>query len=441
MQLNKRTILKNELLKEEIHGEVIDGIKVFVLPKRGFKRKYAEISVHYGSNDNAFIPNGTGEPVEVLPGIAHFLEHKMFEKQWGEAFSAFAGIGASANAYTANNYTSYLFWTLENFAQALELLMEVVFSPHFADQSVEKEKGIITQEIRMYHDQPGSRLLKETLSSLFLKHPVRLDIAGTESSIKQVTKELLYLCHSNFYCGANTSLYMAGDFHPDEALDLAAGIISSRGLKPCRPPERIRPDEPEEVGGDVRVNMHVPTPLLQIGWKDINLKEGRDLILRETSVNLLLELMFGRSSSFFRKVQEEGLADRISFSYEAWPDYGFAIVGAETTCPDKLRGMVFDEIERVRSRGVEPKDFERLRRTLFGRFITLFDSYDTVGQVQMRLSDTGEDLFSYGSLLKQLDLDTVMSGLDCLDRERAVTTVIADSGKRSKDTSRLEQEQ
>lgn len=432
MQLKNRTILKDELLKEEIHGAVIDGVRVFVLPKKGFRRKYAEISVHYGSNDNAFIPNGGGDPVHVPPGIAHFLEHKMFEKPWGEAFSAFAGIGASANAYTANNYTSYLFWTLENLLQALELLMEVVFSPHFTDESVEKEKSIIAQEIRMYQDQPGSRLFRETLSSLFLEHPVRLDIAGMESSIKQVTKELLHLCHSTFYCGANASLYIAGDLDPDEALELAAGVIARRGLKPCRPPERIRPREPEKVGGDVRINMPVPTPLLQIGWKDVNLKDGRELVVRESSVNMLLELMFGRSSSLFKKAHEEGLADIINFSYEAWPDYGFALVGAETANPDKLRDMVFDEIDDIKRRGVDPRDFQRLKKTWWGRFIALFDSFDTVGQLQMRLSDIGEDVFSYGSMLRELDFDAVISGLDCLDDRRSATTVIAD-GRNNKD--------
>ena len=163
--LNRLTTLKDDLLNEEIHGAIIDGITVFVLPKKGFRRKYAEVFINYGSNDNAFIPYGTQAPVHVPPGIAHFLEHKMFEKPWGEAFSAFASIGASANAYTGNNYTSYLFWTLENYEKALELLMEVVFSPYFTDETVEKEKGIISQEIRMYEDQPSSRLFKETIST------------------------------------------------------------------------------------------------------------------------------------------------------------------------------------------------------------------------------------------------------------------------------------
>lgn len=427
--MNKLATLRDELLKEEIHGAVIDGIKVFVLPKKGFRRKYAEISVHYGSNDNAFVPYETGEQVNVPPGIAHFLEHKMFEKAWGEAFSAFAGIGASANAYTGNNYTSYLFWTLENFPEALELLMEVVFSPHFTDESVEKEKGIIAQEIRMYQDQPGSRLFSETLSSLFLKHPVRLDIAGTESSIQQVTKELLYLCHTNFYCGANASLYMAGDFDPGETLDLAAGIIAKSGLKPYKPPSRIRPREPDDVGANVRVAMTVPTPLFQVGWKDNNLKDGREMILREISVTMLLQLMFGRSSSFFARAHEEGLADRLEFSYEAWPDYGFAFVAAESADPDRLGEMVLDEIDRIKDAGVNSTDFERLKRALLGRFITLFNFPDTVGQFQVHLFDVGEDVFSFGSMLRELDLDTVMSGLDSLDRQRSVTAIVSNDSK------------
>lgn len=429
IQLNRLETLRDEILNEEIYSAEIEGVTVFVLPKKGFRRKYAEVFVKYGSNDVAFTPYGTSEQICVPPGIAHFLEHKMFEKQWGEAFSAFSDIGASANAYTSNNYTSYLFWTLENYPEALKLLMEVVFSPYFTDETVEKEKGIITQEIRMYQDQPGARLFREMLSSLFLKHPVRFDIAGTESSVQQITKEFLYLCHKNFYCGANANLYMAGDFNPDEALDLAAKLILESGPWLQKPPIRIRPDEPWEVGEDVRISMPVPTPLVQIGWKDNNLKNGSEMVLREIAITVLLHLIFGRSSSFFTRVHEEGLADRLDFSYEAWPDYGLAFVGAESAEPDRLNEVILNEIDRVKSTGVVPEDFERVKKAMLGRFITLFNSFDAVGQIQVHLFNVGENVFSYGSMLRNLDLDTVMAGIDCFQQSSCVSVVISNQTK------------
>ncbi len=425
MVLGNFMVFKDEILKEKIYGTIIEGMKVFVLPKKGFRRKYAEITVRFGSNDVAFIPHQTEEPVSVPFGIAHFLEHKMFEKTWGDAFPAFAELGASANAYTGNNYTSYLFWTLEKFPQALRLLGNVVFSPHFTKDSVEKEKGIITQEIRMYRDRPSSRLFNELLLSLFLKHPVRYDIAGTEDSIRQITKEQLYFCHTNFYCAPNSSLYLAGDFDPVEGLDLAFEMIEKANLKPSNLPRRIRPQEPVNVGGDIRINMPVPTPLIQTGWKDDNLKDGKEMILREISVAMLLELMFGRSSNFFTKVHQEGIADRISFSYDAWPDYGFARVATESIAPDRLSDAIFKEIDRVKAQGIKVGDFERTKRALLGRFITLFNSIDTVGQIQMHLYNLGENIFSYGSMLETIKLDDVMSGLDCLNRDRSVVAIVS----------------
>jgi predicted Zn-dependent peptidase len=422
--LNRLTTLKDDLLNEEIHGAIIDGITVFVLPKKGFRRKYAEVFINYGSNDNAFIPYDTQAPVHVPPGIAHFLEHKMFEKPWGEAFSAFASIGASANAYTGNNYTSYLFWTLENYEKALELLMEVVFSPYFTDETVEKEKGIISQEIRMYEDQPSSRLFKETISTLYFEHPVRLDIAGTEDSIKEITKDLLYLCHSNFYCGPNTSLFMAGDFEPEDAFATAARIIARFVPEAREAPKRVRPDEPAEVGGNVSIPMPVPTPLLQVGWKDNRLLDGQEMIRRELATTLLLDIIFGKSSPFFARVYEEGLADDLSFSYEAWPDYAFSLVAAESEEPGRLIDMILHEVDRIRREGFSKEDFERKKKAALGRFITLFNSFDAVGQTQVHLFKVGQDVFSYGSMLRDLEVDALWAGLDCFDVARSANVII-----------------
>jgi len=432
--VRRLTTLRDDLLDEEIHGAVIDGITVFVLPKRRFRRKYAEVFINYGSNDNVFIPHGTENQAQVPPGIAHFLEHKMFEKPWGEAFSAFAGIGASANAYTGNNYTSYLFWTLENYEKALELLMEVVFVPYFTDETVEKEKGIIAQEIRMYEDQPSSRLFRETMSALYLKHPIRLDIAGTEDSIQKISKDLLYLCHKNFYCGANASLFMAGDLDPNEGFDWAARIISRFVPEPRKVPFRVRPDEPVEVGENVRISMPVPTPLLQIGWKDNSPSNGKELVRRELATTLLLDIMFGKSSSFFTRVYQEGLADDLSYSYEAWPDYAFALVSAESEKPDLLNEMILNEIDRVRREGVSGADFTRKKKAALGRFITLFNSFDAVGQTQVHLFKVGQDVFSFGSMLQSLDIDSVLAGIDSLDANSNVSVII--SNNKASDTQK-----
>ncbi len=429
-------ILRDGDLNEEIVSFTVSGLRVYVLPKPGFRRKYAEMFVRYGSNDNEFVPPG-GERVEVPPGIAHFLEHKMFEKEWGEAFSEFAKFGASANAYTSNNYTSYLFWTLDNWKECLRLLFEVAFSPYFTEESVEKEQHIIGQEIRMYNDDPGSRLIRDTLQSLYLKHPVRIDIAGTEKSIGTITKDLLYLCHGAFYRPPNMALYMAGDLTPAEVFEAAGAFMEKyRGRAGAESGmvERIRPPEPRETGQGSVVNLPVPVPMVQVAWKDRPAGlDSATLIRDEIAASTLLDILFGKSSEFFSKVYEEGLVDELSASYEAWPDYAHAAVAAQTMRPEELSVRVQEEIERLRKIGVAEEDFARQKRASRGRFYTLFDSFDTVGEMHVHLQDIGQDVFSYGRALSALTLDDVNRKFDALLPDRSVRTIVRDPkrGKRN----------
>lgn len=449
--------LRNDFLKEEIHVSKVKGLTAFVLPKKGFRKKYAEVFVHYGSNDNSFIPPGETERVDVPPGIAHFLEHKMFEKPWGEAFSAFAKIGASANAYTTNNYTSYLFWTLENFGEALKLLMEVALNPYFTKESVAKEQGIIGQEIGMYDDDPGSRLVREAMEALYSKHPVRFDIAGTKESIGCITDELLYKCHRSFYRPSNMSVFVSGDFAPSEAFEAIDRAMPDSLLMPYKgesrggpggeavddigvpsdTPQRIRPVEPPEVGEDREVSLPVPTPLIHMVWKDdAPGTNGEDTLRQELATSILLDMLFGKSSAFFTEVYEHGLVDDLHSSYEAWPDYAYASMFGQSSRPEEFSERVRQEIEAVSSdperRTALEEDFLRIKKSNLGRYVTLFDSFDTVGEIQAHLHDMGLSVFSYGEILRDLTIDAVLARLDSLGRERSVRVVIRDRLQRSK---------
>ncbi|MGE5578437.1 MAG: EF-P 5-aminopentanol modification-associated protein YfmH [Bacillota bacterium] len=419
-------VLSDDFVKERIVSTTVDGLRVYVLAKPGFRRKYAEMFVHYGSNDNAFV-SPDGRQVEVPPGIAHFLEHKMFEKEWGEAFSEFSKLGASGNAYTSNNYTSYLFWTLDTWKESLEILFDVALTPHFTSESVAREQGIIGQEIRMYNDDPGSRLVRETMQSLYLRHPVRIDIAGTEESIATINKDLLYLCHETFYRPANMALYLAGDLDPKEVFQAAGEYIRRYARKgPGKVVDRKRPAETAEVGKDAEVSLPVPVPMVQIAWKDEPAKDTAALVRGELGASILMDILFGRSSEFFSKVYEEGLVDEISSSYESWPDYAYASVAAQTTRPEELAARVQEEVERVRKTGVIEEDFERAKRASEGRFYTLFDSFDTVGEMHVHLQDIGTDVFSYGRALRALTLEDVNRKFDALLPERSVRTIVRD---------------
>ncbi len=420
-----RKLLRDEILQEEIHHVAVEGMDVFVMPKPGFKRKYAEISVRYGSNDNTFHVPGRGR-IEVPPGIAHFLEHKMFEKSWGEAFGAFARLGASANAYTSNNYTSYLFWTLDGFRESLELLFRVVLEPYFTDESVLKEQDIIGQEIRMYNDSPGSRLEREVLQALYLRHPVRIDIAGTEESIKGISKDLLYACHGAFYRPANMSLFVGGDVSPEEVFETVENLL--QGYDAGEPVARIRPEEPMEVGEGTVVRLPVPVPLVEVAWKHEPAgDDGALLVRREIAANLLLDIMFGKSSAFYLRAYEEGLIDDLSPSHDAWPDYCFSAVAAQSMRPEELIEAVHDEVERFSKEGVPEDDFARAKKAAVGRYVTIFDSFDTAGEMHMHLFDVGLDIFRYGHILRSVTLLDVSEMLRAFSRQRSVSVIVRDS--------------
>lgn len=418
------SVYRSSSLNEELHSAQIKGLTVFVLPKKGFRRKYAEAFVRYGSNDNAFVVPGQDRTTEVPAGVAHFLEHKMFEKEWGDALTGFSALGGSGNAYTASNYTSYMFYTLDNFGPALELLLEVVFKPHFTAESVEREAKVIAQEIRMYNDVPGARLMRATMEALYLVHPVRLDIAGTEESISHIDKDLLSLCHKTFYTPGNMSLFVAGDVHPARVFESVSGMLSAPDSD-FRQPERVRPGEPDRVGPDSTIPLPVPTPLLQVGWKGpVPGGDGLRLVKSEISLALLMDIMFGRSSGWFSQVYEDALADDLSYSSEVWPDYSFVTVASQSMHPYKLADRIREEVERARQHGIDAGDFARAKKAAAGRYVALFDSFDSVGESQVHLNDVGLDIFAYRDILEEINLESVTAALDFLDNDRSVRVIV-----------------
>ncbi|MBE3520105.1 MAG: insulinase family protein [Firmicutes bacterium] len=412
---------------EEIaFARAANGMAVFVMAKPGYRKKFAQVTVAYGSNDVVFsLPDsefsgncvGPLRRFETPPGIAHFLEHKMFDRPGGSAFDDFSALGASANAFTSNDFTSYTFWTVDEFRKCLELLLDLVWNPHFSEESVRKEQGIIEQEIVMYEDEPYSRLTRALLESLYHVHPVRIDVTGTKESIRQITPELLYVCHAAFYRPFNMALFVAGDFEAeDEALRLAEILDSAAPSKGARP-VRERPEEPPEPRQlSATVKMHVPRPFINIGWKDQpGGHDGKKLLRREIATDLLLNILFGKSSPVFARLYEEGLADDLGVSYEAWPDYSFATITAETVEPQKLLDEVLREVDTARKRGIAASDFERAKDAAWGHYITLFDDLDLIAESQCQLYFIGEDVFSYGETLKSITLQEVEERLSVLD--------------------------
>src|SRR5690606_3520965 len=301
-----------ENLQETLFHEKLDnGQNVYILPKRGFSKTYVTFTTKYGSIDRTFIPRGKNEYVTVPDGIAHFLEHKMFDKKEGDVFQKFGVLGASANAFTSFTRTSYLFSTTDNLFENTKVLLDFVQEPYFTEEKVEKEKGIIAQEITMYDDNPDWRNYFGTIQSLYKNYPINIDIAGTVDTIEEITAEHLYECYETFYHPSNMTVFVIGAVDPEEMMNF---IREDQNSKEFSEPEEIKrkyPEEPLEANKKKTVlEMDVLRPKFNYGMKcNRSPLEGQELLRHELAVNLLLDIVFGRTSEFYTKAYNDHLID------------------------------------------------------------------------------------------------------------------------------------
>lgn len=365
-------------------GTLPSGLRVGVLPRPGWRKTTAQVAVRYGANDLRFVPPGGAELVETPAGIAHFLEHKLFESEAGDAMSQFAALGADCNAYTGKAQTVYYFTATDRFTDCLEILLNMVQEPWFTDESVAKEQGIIEQEIRMYLDDPDWRSWQNMLEAMYREHPVRIDSAGTVESIKAITKELLYQCHSTFYHPSNMLLFVAGDLDPEQVLAQAAENVERRGYQPQEPVQRAQPAEPEQVAERRREQeLVVNQPILRLGFKErrVGLR-GRELLRQEMLTSMVLDVVAGRASALYNSLYEEGLIDgRFGADYTADVDYGHTSFAGPTRDPAELERRLLEGIAAAAARGLDPQDFERAKRKTLGRFLSFLNSTEMIAYV------------------------------------------------------------
>lgn len=408
-------ILENKLLKEQVYMRRVDpGLEVYVLPKKGYIKKYATYATHFGSVDSRFIVGGEGKELSVPDGVAHFLEHKLFEDEEGNAFDRFATLGASSNAFTNFNNTAYLFSSTENFEESLELLLDFVQNPYFTEESVEKEKGIIEQEIRMYEDNPQWRLFFNLLAAMYKEHPVRVDIAGTVESIRQIDKDVLYKCYRTFYHPSNMAVFVVGDVDPERVLDQVEANVSKRNYQPLGEIKRIYPQEPRELEKEyVMQELVVSQPVLNIGFKERDLGyEGDRLFKRELVTNLVLDVVFGSSSKLYNELYEEGLIDdEFDAGYVAERDYSHTVVGGETADPDRLFERLVAGIKQAQNTGISTETFEHYRRKMMGEFLKSFNSLEFIANNFLAYHFRKINFFDYLDVLQNMTLEDVNSRL------------------------------
>lgn len=356
-------------------GVLSNGLNILVVPRKGFTKKLAYFATDYGSIHTDFTLEG--KPYHAPAGVAHYLEHKMFDLPGNRDVSAeFAAMGAMTNAFTSYDMTAYYFSCTEHFEDCLRLLLEFVSTPYFTEESVEKERGIIDQEIGMNADSPDSVVFENLMTALYQTHPIRVPILGTCQTIRQITAQVLYTCHRAFYAPGNMVLCVIGDVDPESVSDLALEVLGSEkrpvGEKLRNWPESLICTRPETVAA-----MEVAMPMFQMGFLCEPLGGGDDAVRSEMVADLAAEALFGESSELYLKLYEEGLIDS-SFGggFEIIDGCAMLLCSGDSDDPRAVRDAILAQGARLAVAGIPEDTFGRMKRSALGRRIRALDSFD-----------------------------------------------------------------
>ncbi|WP_064093649.1 EF-P 5-aminopentanol modification-associated protein YfmH [Rossellomorea aquimaris] len=401
-------------LQEDLYYEKMsNGLDVYILPKKGFNKTYATFTTKYGSIDNHFQPLNEDEFVKVPDGIAHFLEHKLFEKEDGDVFQQFSRQGASANAFTSFTRTAYLFSSTTNVEKNLETLIDFVQEPYFTEKTVEKEKGIIGQEITMYDDNPDWRLYFGVIQNMYKNHPVKIDIAGTIKSITPITKDMLYQCYNTFYHPSNMLLFVVGSVEPEKVMNQIRSNQEKKDYEKMPEIQRKFDDEPETVAEKKTVlEMNVQSPKCLVGLKAPEpYQQGKEMLKQELSMNVFLDLLFGKSSAYYFDLYNEGLIDEtFHYDYTQENGFGFVTVGGDTEKPDELAQKLQQLLLKAKQESLFTKEgLERTKKKKIGAFLRAINSPEFIANQFTRYAFNEMDLFDVVPTLESLTYEDIQS--------------------------------
>ncbi|WP_409174278.1 EF-P 5-aminopentanol modification-associated protein YfmH [Brevibacillus fortis] len=399
-----------EQVNETVYQETLqNGLQVYLVPKQGFSKTYAVFTTRYGSIDSHFRTR-SGEEINVPDGIAHFLEHKMFEKKDRDVMHEFSKNGASCNAFTSFNRTAYLFSCTDKLDDNLNLLLDYVQDPYFTDASVEKEKGIIGQEITMYDDNPDWKVYMNLLKAMYQKYPINIEIAGTIETISHITKEYLYQCYETFYHPANMLLLVVGSFEPEAIMKLIRENQGAKEFPPAPQITRVFPEEPS-APAEARVEafLTVGLPKCMIGIKEKENGLTKEALLkRELTTKLVLDIAFGTSSAVYERLYDsELITESFDFDYSSEQDYAYTIIGGDTPDPERLVETIKAEIEQLKQNGIAQDDFERAKRKKIGNFLRSLNSVEFIANQFTSFKFNGNDLFSVVPTLESITREDV----------------------------------
>lgn len=376
-------IIENSKVKEKLYVEKLEnGLTVMIMPKKNIQKKYMIWATNFGSIDNKFIAPNDKEETNIPDGVAHFLEHKMFEQQNGtNSLDTLTALGVNANAYTTTDHTCYLFECTDNFYQAMDELMDYVQNPYFTDKNVEKEKGIIGQEIQMYDDYPSWAVYMNAMKCMYKNNPIIIDIAGSIESISKIDKEVLYKCYNTFYHPSNMVMCFAGDFEPEALIEEV-----KKRLKPTEKHgeiKRIYPEEPEQiVKKENTQNMEVSMPIFVIGIKDVIDNKNctsSSIVKKHIAIEILLNMLIGKSSKLYKELYEaELITGEPYLDYEFSKQYAHVSITGQSNDPKKVLEKFETEIKKMKENDIDLAHFQRVKNMIYGNYVK---EYDDVAEI------------------------------------------------------------
>ena len=339
----------------------------------------------------------TGEEVFIPDGVAHFLEHKMFEQPNGtNSLDTLMALGIDANAYTTNDHTAYLFECTNNFYKGLDELMDYVQHPYFTDANVEKEKGIIGQEIRMYDDDPGWQLYMNAIDCMYKENPIKIDIAGTVESISEITPDVLYKCYNTFYHPSNMIMVICGDFVPEEIIEEVKKRLVNKETSQGEI-KRIYPPKEDEINKPYKeVEMEVSNPLFAIAYKDTeDLKENREqIVAKHIAIEIILNMIIGKSSELYKELYENGdLLAEPSLDYEFSDEYAHIIISGQSKAPEKIQEKIKEVVRKYKENGLDSEHFNRIKKKIYGDYVVEYNSVSDIAR--MFLADKMKKINSF----------------------------------------------
>lgn len=404
--------------------ELQNGLRLFVIPKPGFQKTFVTYTTQFGSLDSRFKPLGKEDFVTVPDGVAHFLEHKLFEKEEEDLFTAFAEENAQANAFTSFDRTSYLFSATDHLENNIKRLLTMVETPYFTKETVDKEKGIIAEEIKMYQEQPGYKLMFNTLRAMYEKHPIRVDIAGSVESIYDITKDDLYLCYETFYHPSNMVLFVVGDVEPQYIVDIVEEHENLRDKTNQPKIERALIDEPKSVNQHVvSEEMKLQSPKLMLGFKNQPLDESPEkYVQRDLEMTFFYELIFGEETEFYQELLNDDLIDEtFGYQFVLEPTYSFSIITSATNHPDQLKQLLIKQLKDNKGNLTDVEAFDLLKKQFIGEFISSLNSPEYIANQYAKLYFEGVSVFDILNIVENITLESVNETSQlCLDLDEMV---------------------